>query len=260
LLEARSIRHDRKFERVNTCVFPPPARIGERCHDGRWRRASVSQGASPCVRRSVAGAWSRDRREHAMSNTILLPFQPDSMSRAQLAAVSYLARYSGHTHSLYAYQPGGGSGGARPTGWTRSGSTAMPRGARLPGDSRPSEVVLTLCHQPSAPSPFTYPAQVDVQQRSIVASLRVALLAPPAGLEPDRTQIRKRSCSKLARRGASRASQARSSAPPLERSEARRSHGLLSHACQQPHGTGRKLPRVSAGRTSKRDRLVDHRG
>jgi integrase/recombinase XerD len=39
-----------------------------------------------------------------MSNTILLPFQPDSMTRAQLAAVSYLARYSGHTHSLYAYQ------------------------------------------------------------------------------------------------------------------------------------------------------------
>jgi site-specific recombinase XerD len=42
--------------------------------------------------------------EHAMSNTILLPFQPDSMTRAQLAAVSYLARYSGHTHSLYAHQ------------------------------------------------------------------------------------------------------------------------------------------------------------
>jgi integrase/recombinase XerD len=39
-----------------------------------------------------------------MSNTILLPFQPDSMTRAQVAAVSYLARYSGHTHSLYAYQ------------------------------------------------------------------------------------------------------------------------------------------------------------
>ena len=39
-----------------------------------------------------------------MSNTILLPFQPDSMTRAQLAAVSYLARHSGHTHSLYAYQ------------------------------------------------------------------------------------------------------------------------------------------------------------
>ena len=27
-----------------------------------------------------------------------------SMSTAQLAAVSYLARYSGHTHDLYAYQ------------------------------------------------------------------------------------------------------------------------------------------------------------
>jgi integrase/recombinase XerD len=38
------------------------------------------------------------------SGTILLPFQPDSMTPAQLAAVSYLARYTGHTHALYAYQ------------------------------------------------------------------------------------------------------------------------------------------------------------
>ena len=36
--------------------------------------------------------------------TILLPFQPASMSTAQLAVVSFLARYSGHTHALYAYQ------------------------------------------------------------------------------------------------------------------------------------------------------------
>src|SRR5690348_833785 len=36
--------------------------------------------------------------------TTLLPFQPASMSTAQLAAVSFLARYSGHTHDLYAYQ------------------------------------------------------------------------------------------------------------------------------------------------------------
>ena len=34
----------------------------------------------------------------------LLPFQPDAMTAAQLAAVSYLARYSGHTHALYASQ------------------------------------------------------------------------------------------------------------------------------------------------------------
>jgi integrase/recombinase XerD len=40
-----------------------------------------------------------------MSYTILLPFQPDAMTPAQLAALSYLARYSGHTHQLYAYQP-----------------------------------------------------------------------------------------------------------------------------------------------------------
>src|SRR6478735_2630275 len=36
--------------------------------------------------------------------TTLLPFQPASMSTAQLAAVSYLARYSAHTHDLYTYQ------------------------------------------------------------------------------------------------------------------------------------------------------------
>ena len=34
----------------------------------------------------------------------LLPFQPDAMAPAQLAAVSYLARYSGHTHTLYSSQ------------------------------------------------------------------------------------------------------------------------------------------------------------
>jgi len=36
------------------------------------------------------------------TTTILLPFQPDQMTPAQLAAVSYLARYAGHTHTLYA--------------------------------------------------------------------------------------------------------------------------------------------------------------
>ena len=38
------------------------------------------------------------------TTTLLLPFQPDSMSPAQLAAVSYLARYSGYTHLLDTYQ------------------------------------------------------------------------------------------------------------------------------------------------------------
>ncbi len=36
--------------------------------------------------------------------TMLLPFQPATMSTAQLAAVSYLARYSGRTHTLYSFQ------------------------------------------------------------------------------------------------------------------------------------------------------------
>ncbi len=34
----------------------------------------------------------------------LLPFQPISMTTAQLAADSFLARYAGHTHELYSYQ------------------------------------------------------------------------------------------------------------------------------------------------------------
>ncbi len=37
------------------------------------------------------------------ATTQLLPFQPMSMSSAQLAAVSFLARYAGHTHELYSY-------------------------------------------------------------------------------------------------------------------------------------------------------------
>jgi integrase/recombinase XerD len=37
-----------------------------------------------------------------MSANTLLPFQPMVMSSAQLAAVSYLARYSGRTHDLSA--------------------------------------------------------------------------------------------------------------------------------------------------------------
>ena len=38
------------------------------------------------------------------SPSALLPFQPSSMSSAQLAAVSYLARYAGRTHALYSFQ------------------------------------------------------------------------------------------------------------------------------------------------------------
>ncbi|WP_101523217.1 tyrosine-type recombinase/integrase [Nocardioides houyundeii] len=39
-----------------------------------------------------------------MSDSTVFPFQPFTMTAAQLAAVSYLARYSGRTHRLYAYQ------------------------------------------------------------------------------------------------------------------------------------------------------------
>ena len=36
--------------------------------------------------------------------TTLLPYEPATMSTAQLAAVSYLARYAGRTHHLYSFQ------------------------------------------------------------------------------------------------------------------------------------------------------------
>lgn len=39
-----------------------------------------------------------------MTSTSLLPFRPDSMTAAQLAAVSFLARYTGQTHRMYAFQ------------------------------------------------------------------------------------------------------------------------------------------------------------
>lgn len=38
------------------------------------------------------------------SPTNLLPFQPAAMSTAQLAAMSFLARYSERTYVLYAYR------------------------------------------------------------------------------------------------------------------------------------------------------------
>ncbi|WP_166140070.1 tyrosine-type recombinase/integrase [Nocardioides ochotonae] len=41
-----------------------------------------------------------------MSDSTVFPFRPTTLTTAQLAAVSYLARYSGRTHKLYAYQLG----------------------------------------------------------------------------------------------------------------------------------------------------------
>ena len=65
--------------------------------------------------------------EAAMTHTTLLPFQPDAMTPAQLAAVLYLARYAGHTHNLYAYQlRGAGSPGPKATTWTRSSGSSVP--------------------------------------------------------------------------------------------------------------------------------------
>jgi len=59
--------------------------------------------------------------------TTLLPFQPATMTTTQLAAVSYLARYSGRTHALYGYQLGGsGSPGAKPTDRTPSQGSSEP--------------------------------------------------------------------------------------------------------------------------------------
>ncbi len=42
--------------------------------------------------------------DHENRPTTLLPFQPARLTPAQLAAASFLARFSGPTHHLYAYQ------------------------------------------------------------------------------------------------------------------------------------------------------------
>jgi hypothetical protein len=39
-----------------------------------------------------------------VTSTTLLPFRPEAMTPAQLAAVSCVVRYTGHTHTLYGYQ------------------------------------------------------------------------------------------------------------------------------------------------------------
>jgi integrase/recombinase XerD len=53
----------------------------------------------------AGGSADTSPREVIMPTTaLMLPLKPDSMSPAQLAAVSYLARYSGSTHLLYKYQ------------------------------------------------------------------------------------------------------------------------------------------------------------
>ena len=67
----------------------------------------------------VPGAWSLRRRARpgpigapreaipvSVPTTTLLPFQPATMTTAQLAAVSYLARYAGRTNVLYTCQLG----------------------------------------------------------------------------------------------------------------------------------------------------------
>jgi Phage integrase, N-terminal SAM-like domain len=73
-----------------------------------WSSARPTVGVFGCLAAcaaSVAEARCQVAAEAIMpATTTLLPFQLDAMTPAQLAAVSYLARYSGHTHELYAYQ------------------------------------------------------------------------------------------------------------------------------------------------------------
>jgi hypothetical protein len=68
------------------------------------------------------------------ASTILLPFQPTSMSTAQLAAVSFLARYSGRTHEMYTSQL------ARWFAWCEGNGLDPPVGIKR------AHVELYLCH------------------------------------------------------------------------------------------------------------------
>ncbi len=75
--------------------------------------------------------------------TTLLPFQPATMSTAQLAAVSCLARYAGRTHALNAYQlwqwfAWCQTNGLDPVGLDdpEVGAVVDGQGPRVPGPSR----------------------------------------------------------------------------------------------------------------------------
>jgi len=80
-----------------------------------------------------------------MTNTILLPFRPDSMTPGQLAAVSYLARYSGHTHRLYAYQL------RRWFGWCEAYLLGIMRTRGPPSTTTAPEAISTATASNSSP-------------------------------------------------------------------------------------------------------------
>ena len=81
----------------------------------------------PTYRINTLGPASRS--PEAATNTTLRPFQPEAMTLAQLAAVSYLARYTGQTHVLYAYQV------RRWFTWCESNELDPLLGVRTPGKS-----------------------------------------------------------------------------------------------------------------------------
>ncbi len=52
-------------------------------------------------------AWPRRESPREVLNVDQIssaPIQPTTMTAPQLAAVSFLARYAGHTHEVYTYQ------------------------------------------------------------------------------------------------------------------------------------------------------------
>src|SRR5690606_13871169 len=99
-------------------VSPPVRWLADT--DGRgpprapWPQQSGVASKSSEPRRASGGhrlrPQPRSPQEATMFTTTtagtVLPFQPSSMSPAQLAAVSFLARYSGATHALYRAQLG----------------------------------------------------------------------------------------------------------------------------------------------------------
>ncbi|QCX26946.1 hypothetical protein FC770_11565 [Nocardioides jishulii] len=82
---------------------------GELTHSTACGRAESRLGLASLAKElgalAVGGLSQAIRRtERSMSDSTVFPFQPITMTTAQVAAVSYLARYSGRTHRLYAYQ------------------------------------------------------------------------------------------------------------------------------------------------------------
>jgi len=131
------------------------ARLRQRLGPRGLRRNAIELeptllGPHPCgTRRLPENALSMGGQVSGSKFATLLLFQPTTTSLAQLAAVSYLARYSGHTHALFRDQE------------TRPARRPLPHRAQQSGKERPLLATFNGTVDISRVSPFQAPPEVS---------------------------------------------------------------------------------------------------